>query len=96
MMKKKYFVETISLFRNVHVVEVEEGDTQTMKWIANNTDANYDEWLGSKVHDITEYSDEIMNQKYANKKYWWNGTVVVEDGIAYYQEKDGTKRKVSI
>lgn len=94
-MKKKYFVETISLFRNVHVVEVEEGDTDMMKWITTNTDANYDEWLGSKIHDVTEYSDELMDLKYKNKNYWWNGNVVVEDGIAYYQDKDGTRRRVT-
>ena len=90
---KKYIVETISTFRNVHVIEAENEDH--LLQIANECDPNWDDWLGSLMHDVTEYSEEAI-VKYENKKYFWDGSVFVDkDGCVCYRDREGNVRKSS-
>jgi GTP cyclohydrolase II len=91
---KKYIVETISTFRNVHVIEAENEDH--LLQIADECDPNWDDWLGSIKHDVTEYSEEAI-AKYKNKKYFWDGSVFVDDeGYVCYRDQDGNVRKSSL
>lgn len=77
---KKFIVETIGTFRQVHVVEAEnEEDAYS---IASEADDNWQEYLGELRVDCQEYSDEHI-KRFKEKEFFW-------DGIAYRdEEKDG-------
>jgi len=87
---KKYIVETLSVFRNVYVIESED-ETQLIE-IANVCDPNYDEWLGNMKFEIKECSEEDIKQ-YESKKYFYKGSIVVDaDGEISYRNPDGSMR----
>lgn len=82
----KYIVETIGMFRQVHVVEAED-EKQAFK-IAEVADDNWQEFLGMTKLDINEYTDEQIAH-YKKKEFYWEGVSYIEDGVVKYKHKDG-------
>ena len=66
----KYIVETIGMFRQVHVVEAKDED-EAFK-IAERADDNWQEFLGMTKLDINEYTEEQIAH-YKKKEFYWEG-----------------------
>jgi hypothetical protein len=88
----KYIVESVGLFRMVHVVECDnEADAML---IAENADDNWQEHLGVFKFDITEYSEEKV-KRFREKDYFWDGTAYInEDGRISYLHPNGEVRDI--
>lgn len=84
----KYFVEVLSTFRNVYVVEAsseEEAFAAT-----EHCDDNWQEWLGHQKLDVRPYTDEQKEYFKSKDNYFWEGyTSVNEDGHIVYHYPDG-------
>lgn len=66
----KYIVETLSVFRHVHVIEANDKD-EALK-IADKADYNWEEYLGLLKIDINEYSEEQI-KVFKEKPFFWPG-----------------------
>ena len=82
----KYIVETIGMFRQVHVVEAK--DEQEAFEIAETADDNWQEFLGVTKLDINEYTEEQIAH-YKKKDFWWEGVSYMEDGVVKYKDRNG-------
>ena len=88
---KKYIVESLSIFRNVHVIETD--NEEDIKLLMENSDANHDQWLGSQLIDVTEYSDQAI-ERFASKQYFYHGSSFIDDeGYVCYRDKNGQVRR---
>lgn len=86
-MKSKYIVESISLFRMVHVVEA-ESQTEAIA-IARVSDDNWQEHLGEMGIDISEYTEEHIAH-FKKKEYFWDTVAFKdEDGFVAYIHPNG-------
>jgi hypothetical protein len=86
-MKYKYIVETIGIFRMVHVVEA-ENQTEAFD-IARVSDDNWQEHLGEMRIDISEYTEEQIAH-FKKKEYFWDGVAFKdEDGFVAYIHPNG-------
>lgn len=84
----KYIVETISTFREIHVVEAET--EEIAKKIADNSDYNMSKWLGQQVATIYPYSEDHVQRFIAEDEYFWDGVKGVDsDGYLTYQRFGG-------
>lgn len=72
----KYIVETLGIFRMVHVVEAENKDEAYN--IASITDDNWQEHLGEMRVDICEYTEEQI--AHFRKKQYFSDHVSFKDG----------------
>jgi len=87
---KKYIVETVSSYRMVHVVEVE--DESDIPLLTKNADDNWQQHLGELQFDITEYSEEKI-ARFREKDYFWDGvSFISEDGFIKYKYPNGEIR----
>lgn len=87
----KYIVETLSTFRNVHVVEADSEEDALL--IANNADDNWQEWLGLSKLDIRPYSDELKDYFKSKGNYFWTGiSSISNDGYIIYKHSDDSVR----
>lgn len=66
----KYIVETLSVFRHVHVIEA--NDKEEALKIADKADYNWEEYLGLLKIDINEYSEEQI-KVFKEKPFFWPG-----------------------
>lgn len=83
----KYIVETIGIFRMVHVVEAES--EQEAFNIASVADDNWQEHLGEMKVDITEYTEEQIAH-FKRKDFFWDGVAFKdEDGFVAYNHPNG-------
>lgn len=83
----KYIVESIGVFRMVHVVEAED-EAGAFK-IARAADDNWQEHLGEMKVDITEYTEEQISH-FKKKDYFWNGVAFKdENGFVGYIHPNG-------
>jgi hypothetical protein len=83
----KYIVETIGIFRMVHVVESETEDEALR--IACVADDNWQEHLGEMKIDISEYTEEQIAH-FKKKQYFWNGVAFKdENGFVAYVHPNG-------
>jgi len=88
---KKYIVETVAMYRMVHVVEVE--DDADIPLIVRNADDNWQEHLGELTFDKAEYSEEKI-ARFREKQFYWEGTAFIgEDGYIYYKHPTGEIRQ---
>jgi hypothetical protein len=88
----KYIVETVGLFRMVHVVECENEADALL--IAEHADDNWQEHLGVLKFDIAEYSEEKV-KRFREKDYFWEGTAYInEDGRISYLHPNGEVRDI--
>lgn len=80
---KKYIVETIGTFRQIHVVEAED-ETDALD-IATQADDNWQEYLGQTKLDVLEFSEEHI-KRFREKRFWWDGVSYRnEDGVVDYK-----------
>lgn len=87
---KKFIVESLSIHRTVHVVEVE--DEKDIELIITNADDNWQEWLGQMKIESVAYTEDAM-KRYESKPYFWNGTSFIdENGYIAYRHPDGNTK----
>ena len=86
----KYIVETLSTFRQVHVVEANSEDEALA--LAENADDNWQEHLGVMKYSITECTEQTL-APYKEMKYFWDGVSSFDvDGNIKYVYPDGRVR----
>jgi len=84
----KYIVETIGMFRQVHVVEAESKEEAFA--VAEVADDNWQEFLGMTKLDVSEYTEEQVAH-YRKKEFWWEGVSFKdENGVLKYKHPDGS------
>ena len=87
-MKKKFVVETVSTFFEVHLVEAE--NENEAKKIAGNSDYNASKWLGQQVANISEFKEEDLPRLKQLDSYFFDGYAGVDNGYLRYYRMDGT------
>jgi len=88
----KYIIETVGVFRMVHVVECENEEDALL--IAKHADDNWQEHLGVLKFDIAEYSEEKV-KRFREKDYFWDGTSYINgEGRIAYLHPDGGARDI--
>ena len=84
----KYIVETIGMFRQIHVVEAESEDAAME--VARNADDNWQEHMGQLKYDCRKYTEEDVRMLADGKKYFWHGVAYEnENGCVAYVYPDG-------
>lgn len=74
--KMKFIVETISTFREVHVVEAET--REIAEKIAAAADYNMSKWLGQQVLTVYPHTDQDIERFRAEDEYFWDGVASVD------------------
>ena len=87
-MKKKYVVETVSSFYEVHLVEAE--NEEEARFITQNSDYNASKWLGQQVANISEFDERDMPRLKNVDSYFFDGYATIEDDKLLYRKMDGT------
>ena len=87
-MKKKFVVETVSSFYEIHLVEAE--NVKEAEKIARNSDYNASKWLGQQVANISEFKEEDMPRLKRVDSYFFDGYAGIVDGCLCYYKMDGT------
>ena len=83
----KYIVESIGMFRQVHVVEAENEDAAME--IARTADDNWQQYLGEMKVDISEFTPERIKH-FQEKEFFWEGiSFKDENGVVRYKHKNG-------
>jgi hypothetical protein len=83
----KYIVESIGMFRQVHVVEAESEDAAME--VARNADDNWQQYLGEMKVDISEFTPERIKH-FQEKEFFWEGiSFKDENGVVRYKHKNG-------
>ena len=83
----KYIVESVSIFRMIHVVEAENHDEAYR--IAKVADDNFQEHMGEMKVEVCECTEERLNH-FKNKEYFWDGVSFKdEDGFVGYHYPGG-------
>jgi hypothetical protein len=83
----KYIVESIGMFRQVHVVEAENEDTAME--VARTADDNWQQYLGEMKVDISEFTPERIKH-FQEKEFFWEGiSFKDENGVVRYKHKNG-------
>jgi hypothetical protein len=90
----KFIVETITTFREVHVVEAE--NREIAEKIALNSDYNLSKHVGTQVAVVYEHSDHDIQRLKKEDDYFWDGIKGVDaDGDLMYQHPGGEWYKSS-
>ena len=84
----KYIVETIGMFRQVHVVEAETKEEAYE--IAEVADDNWQEFLGTTKIDVSEYTEEHISFFKKKEFYWEVISFKDENGEIKYRHPDGS------
>ena len=86
---KKFVVESVCTFYEIHVVEAENEDQA--KLIASQSDYNASKWLGTQVSNVTEYREEDLPRLKNIDSYFFDGYACVDaEGNMSYKKMDGT------
>ena len=84
----KYIVESIGMFRQVHIVEAESEEKAFE--IAETADDNWQEFLGTTKVDVAEFTEEHASV-FRKKQYFWEGVSFKdESGAIKYKHPDGS------
>ena len=84
----KFIVETVNIFRDIHVVEAE--NEEIAKKIALDSDYNMSKWLGTQISTIYPHSDEHVERFRKEDQYFWDGVAGVDsEGYLTYQRPGG-------
>lgn len=85
----KYIVETLGVFRMVHVVEANNEDDAFA--IARAADDNWQEHLGEMKVDVQEYSEEHI-KRFKEKDFFWDGVSYrADNGTVGYIHPNGER-----
>lgn len=91
-MKKKFIVESLSTFYEIHVVEAES--EEQAKEIAREADWNMSDWLGQTFIDVRDSTDSEIERFQQRDKYFFRGyTTMNEDGDIVYMHPNGEINK---
>ena len=86
-MKKKFLVETVNTFYEVHLVEAE--NEEEARFITENSDYNASKWLGQQVANITEFDERDMPRLKNVEEYFFEGYATIEDDYLLYRKMNG-------
>ena len=86
-MKKKFLVETVSTFYEVHLVEAE--NEEEARFIVQHADYNASKWLGQQVANITEFDERDMPRLKNVEEYFFEGYATIEDDYLLYRKMNG-------
>lgn len=86
--KKKFVVETVNTFYEVHIVEAENEDEA--QFIVQNSDYNASKWLGQQVANISEFDERDMPRLENVDSYFFDGYATIEDDYLLYRKMDGS------
>jgi hypothetical protein len=84
---KKYVVETINTFYEVHLVEAE--NEEEAKMITENSDYNASKWLGQQVANISEFDDRDLPRLKSIDSYFFDGYATIENDYLVYRKMNG-------
>lgn len=87
-MKKKFVVETVNTFYEVHLIEA-ENEAEAEK-IAKHTDYNASKWLGQQIANISEFKEEDLPRLKQLDSYFFEGYAANDNGYLRYFKMDGT------
>lgn len=87
-MKKKFVVESVSTFYEVHLVEAE--NAEEAKKIAQHSDYNASKWLGQQIANISVFKEKDLPRLKQLDSYFFDGYAANEDGRLVYYKMDGT------
>ena len=86
--KKRFAVETLSIFAEVHVVYAK--DEEEAKKIAANSDYNTSKWLGQQVIRIRDCKKKQIERYKSEDNYFFNGAAMIDDeNCIIYTDIDG-------
>jgi hypothetical protein len=84
----KYIVESIGMFRQIHVVEAK--NEEEAYEIAETADDNWQEFLGTTKVDVTEFTEEHISV-FRKKEFFWEGeSFKDESGAIKYRHPNGS------
>ena len=86
--KKKFVVETVNTFYEVHLVEAK--NEEEAKFIVANSDYNASKWLGQQVANISEFDERDIPRLQSVDSYFFDGYATIEDNKLLYRKMDGT------
>jgi hypothetical protein len=85
---KRFSVETVSTFYEVHVVFAE--NEEMAKKIASQTDYNLSKWLGEQVVNVREAKDKDIERFKETDEYFFEGASAIDDeGSLVYTDLEG-------
>ena len=85
--KKRFAVETISTFAEVHVVFA-ENEEEAQK-IAENSDYNMSKWLGQQMIRIRKCKDKDIERYKEEDPYFFNGAAMIDENFVVYTDLEG-------
>ena len=86
--KKRFAVETISTFAEVHVVFAE--NEEEAKKIAANSDYNTSKWLGQQLIRVRDCGKKQIVRYKQEDKYFFEGAAMIDDeNFIVYTDLDG-------
>ena len=86
---KKFVVESVCTFYEIHVVEAENEEMAAI--IAAHSDYNASKWLGSQVANISKFKEKDLPRLKNVDSYFFEGYACVDDnGHLIYKKPDGT------
>jgi len=86
--KKRFAVETLSTFAEVHIVYAE--NEEEAKKIAANADPNTSKWLGQQVIRIRDCGKKQIERYKQEDKYFFDGAAMIDDeNFVVYTDLDG-------
>jgi len=86
--KKRFAVETISTFAEVHVIFAE--NEEEAKKIAANSDYNTSKWLGQQLIRVRDCGKKQIVRYKQEDKYFFEGAAMINDeGYLVYTDIDG-------
>jgi hypothetical protein len=87
-MKKKFVVETVNTFYEVHLVEAE--NEEEAQFIVQNSDYNASKWLGQQVANVSEFDERDLPRLRQVDSYFFEGVATIEDDYLVYKNMDGS------
>ena len=88
MMKKRFVVETVNTFYEIHLVDAVDEDEARL--IVQNSDYNASKWLGQQVANISEFKESDMPRLKNVDSYFFQGVATIEDDYLVYKNMDGS------
>jgi hypothetical protein len=88
MMKKRFVVETVNTFYEIHMVDAVDEDEA--RFIVKNSDYNASKWLGQQVANISEFNETDLPRLKQVDSYFFEGVATIEDGYLVYKNMDGS------
>ena len=87
-MKKRFVVETVNTFYEIHLVDAVDEDEARL--IVQNSDYNASKWLGQQVANISEFKKSDLPRLKNVDSYFFEGVATIEDDYLVYKNMDGS------